>query len=422
MAKIEIAESENLKEIKESFKLLSTNGMVGIYNRCEVTEIFGILNNKKVFNIFTLIVFENSTEIEKEDKYLTKELNKLSNNPNIKWGISRKIISKEKSEIIFNKLIDENQLVLSDEVSDTGKLVFKNKIYVPPTESGDKSQINNILKNNFDNGSYIIEAFDIEKENTKFLIDNPELLNSFSETISDILPISIGSISDRLGNIIFQYPINIFHLEKECIKPDKGVKINLSTVNGVDCINRLKAIVSNVLDNNVLDFKICKVEKNKNILFSTSNTAKLEIVDYENNLILYSDVFSTVKDFKLDLHIVSNQNRVFKLNDEVINLKVSLRNDSMFGEKDNERDKDSWINNRIYEEELKKLEEQKSFMQYYHDEHDKALEDIRWLINRYGKDGVYLWDPYLSVHDIKETLYYTPYTNVSLKAITVKPR
>ena len=163
MKKIENPESDNIQKIKESFKLLSKDGMVGIYNRCEVTEIFGILNKKKVFNIFTLIVFENSAEIEEKDEYLTKGLNKLSNNPNIKWGISRKIISKKKSEIIFDKLIDENQLVLSDEVSDTGKLVFNNKTYVPPTESDDKSQVNNILKNNFDNGSYIIEAFDIEK-------------------------------------------------------------------------------------------------------------------------------------------------------------------------------------------------------------------------------------------------------------------
>ena len=418
MKKIENPESDNIQKIKESFKLLSKDEMVGTYNRCEVTEIFGILNKKKVFNIFTLIVFENSAEIEEKDEYLTKGLNKLSNNPNIKWGISRKIISKEKSEIIFDKLIDENQLVLSDEVSDTGKLVFNNKTYVPPTESGDKSQVNNILKNNFDNGSYIIEAFDIEKENTKFLIDNPELLNSFSESISDVIPISIGSISDRLGNIIFQYPINIFHLEKECIKPDKGIKINLTSAKGINCINRLNAIVSNVSDNNVLDFKMCEVENNKNILFSTSNTAKLEIVDNKNNLILYSDVFSTVKGFNIDLNIISNQNRVFKLNNNTVNVKVSSRNNEMLGEENKERDKDSWIYNRIYEEELKKLEKQKSFMQYYHNEHNKALEDIRWLIERYGSNGVYLWDPYLSVHDIKETLYYTPYINVSLRAIT----
>ena len=133
MKKIENPESDNIQKIKESFKLLSKDGMVGIYNRCEVTEIFGILNKKKVFNIFTLIVFENSAEIEEKDEYLTKGLNKLSNNPNIKWGISRKIISKEKSEIIFDKLIDENQLVLSDEVSDTGKLVFNNKTYEDKT-------------------------------------------------------------------------------------------------------------------------------------------------------------------------------------------------------------------------------------------------------------------------------------------------
>jgi hypothetical protein len=51
-------------------------------------------------------------------------------------------------------------------------------------------------------------------------------------------------------------------------------------------------------------------------------------------------------------------------------------------------------------------------------EYEKALGDIRALINQYGEKGAYLWDPYLSAADILRTLFYCPYHNANLRALT----
>lgn len=47
-----------------------------------------------------------------------------------------------------------------------------------------------------------------------------------------------------------------------------------------------------------------------------------------------------------------------------------------------------------------------------------ALELIRALIKKYGENGIYLWDPYLSAIDLLETVFFTPYANVPIKAFT----
>jgi hypothetical protein len=52
------------------------------------------------------------------------------------------------------------------------------------------------------------------------------------------------------------------------------------------------------------------------------------------------------------------------------------------------------------------------------EEHVKALEDIRALIGQYGREGVWLWDPYLAAHDILETLFHCPYSGSDLRALT----
>lgn len=40
------------------------------------------------------------------------------------------------------------------------------------------------------------------------------------------------------------------------------------------------------------------------------------------------------------------------------------------------------------------------------------------MINKYGDNGVYIWDPYLSADDIKNVLYFSQKAYVPLKAIT----
>ena len=128
-----------------------------------------------------------------------------------------------------------------------------------------------------------------------------------------------------------------------------------------------------------------------------------------------------MKEINLQMNLISPQNRVFELNKIINKVPVSHNTDNTIGEKPkNYKEFYQWIADRKYEQELKYLEQSKSFIQYYgkKDEGKKALDDIRYLINQYGANGVYLWDPYLSAIDIKNILYFSKVSNVPLKTIT----
>ncbi|MCK4440745.1 MAG: hypothetical protein KAU90_01980, partial [Sulfurovaceae bacterium] len=199
------------------FDFLLNQANIGIYNKCEVIEIFGFNKEKKeAFNIYTLIVFEN-TKQEDLKELLTNKLQPFKGFKNLSWGIQRRMADIDISKKLFNKLEQENKFFI-DKPLNVGELKLLQEQYIPARESmNSKIQLNNILKNNFHNGSYILEFFDEKKQNIDFLLNDPVLLNDFSEAVNSILPIKIGTLSDRLGNVIFQFPINSFSLSYKSI-------------------------------------------------------------------------------------------------------------------------------------------------------------------------------------------------------------
>src|SRR5690606_12662099 len=83
-----------------------------------------------------------------------------------------------------------------------------------------------------------------------------------------------------------------------------------------------------------------------------------------------------------------------------------------------------WTNKRIYLHERARLKEVKEFVQYgmaqssQKDEHDVAVGDLRKLIEWHGKEGAWLWDPYLNATDILKTLFFSPHANSDLRALS----
>lgn len=61
------------------FNFLLNKSNIGTYNKCEIIEIFGMKKNCKIpFNIFTLIVFENTKQIDIEG-LMSEKLQKFEN-------------------------------------------------------------------------------------------------------------------------------------------------------------------------------------------------------------------------------------------------------------------------------------------------------------------------------------------------------
>ncbi len=410
----------------DKLDFLLNQANIGIYNKCEIIEIFGFDKKyKKVFNIYTLIVFEKTKRMS-INGLMTEKPRPFKDHKNISWGIKKRIIDIKEIEKLYIELLEKNKYEI-DEPLNTGKLERLPEQYVPPRiDMHHEIQLNYLLKNNFTYGSYILEFFDEVKNDVKFLLDNPKLLNDFSEQVGQILPLKLANLSDRLGNIIFQLPINNFELSLDSSvqeKPSKyeSVSLEIRPKNTGFNIRNLQARFFEEDDNLITRQKLIDITSNKtSINFDDNYGTHIELIDKKSSLLLYKYKFPNMKHMYLNTGMVEPQKRIFKINKNVKKIEVTHNAfNSVFG-KQKDKSFDEWIRERKYEQELKELEISKAFVQYLgnKNEEEKALDDVRYLINQYGKKGVYLWDPYLSAEDIKNTLYYSETTYIPLKAIT----
>lgn len=399
------------------FSFLSQNGNVGFYDKCEVVQIFGFNNDTcTAFNIFTLIVFED-TEQKDTDEMLTDKLQPFSAIKDIKWGIKRFIIDLDKAKILFEQLKIGQDFKLTEKVN-MGSLNFIQAQYVQPTDTFAKPQINNVLKNNFHCGSYLIEGFDTTKKDVQFLLDSPIILNKFSEQVSTIVPIHIGAVSDRLGSVIFQFPINILKVETLTVGQDQGLQFDMCFHSKLRDKPKLQAIVQNSFDDVLLNHTVEDISQGTSVFINTSNLVNLTIINKDNNLVLFKNSFATIKNISICSNIISPQDRFFLLNGDRQRISVSQHGIATHTGEQNQP-YDDWVRDRKYQHELASLEESLSFVQYKGSpcEREKALNDIRALINKHNQNGIYLWDPYLTAEDVKNTLYFSNNTK-PLRAIT----
>lgn len=343
---------------------------------------------------------------------------------NINWGIQRKIVDISIVEKLYTELLKENKFCIDKNLT-IGNLNALLEQYVPPREDmHHEIQLNYLLKNNFNNGSYILEFFDEDKKDVNFLLDNPILLNSFSEKVSEILPLKLANVSDRLGNIIFQFPINSFELSHDSIRHEeppryKGISLEINPKNENFSIKNLQVRFFEENDNLITRQGLIDITTNiTQINFDDCYGTYIELIDKKSSLLLYKYKFSIIKHMYSNIGIIEPQKRVFNIEEKVKKIEVTNNaNNNIFG-KSKDKPFDEWIRDRKYEQEAKELEKSKAFIQYFGNEEEKALNDIRYLINKYGDQGVYLWDPYLSAKDIKNTLYYSKTTYVPLRAVT----
>lgn len=403
--------------IKEQFELLKTDGEIGYYTHCELTQIFGMRKeDKTLFNIYTLIVFQDKSYEQTETKFLTKKL--LPINEEILCGVLQSIFSIEEVIKFFDLLHQTNRYVLDNKDCQIDVLKFLDKQFIVNSNSNDSPQINNILKNNFHNGSYIIEGFSLNKNSVSCLSTDPVKLNAISEKISEILPIKISNVSDRLGNVIFQFPINIFRTKVSCDKDDKKLYLHLELHGKYSLPDYLQITAINKFDNTIVDFSSKNLtSEQEQIEVNAFGIVELSIVNSKNNLVLFYDYVSFSSLVEFNINLLSHQARCFSTGGELQKVPVYSQNNFNTGQQQSLHER-KIISQRKYEEQQNDLAKTKDFIQYYGDYSQKAVDDIRSLIVKNSDNGVYLWDPYLSAVDIKTTLYFAPKRGITLRAIS----
>ncbi|ENW82684.1 hypothetical protein F909_00955 [Acinetobacter sp. ANC 3929] len=413
--------NENLYQEMEN---LLKHGVIGFYNCVEIIELF-MIKEGHVFNVFTILVACKRKVIPNKSEFLTNELIKLKGRRE-KFGVIVTYKSISECKEIFRKLLDEKTWIISDaeNLKVSNELECDGK-YFAPVDSSDIVPINQILKNNFFNGSYIFEVADKNKSHLKFFYEEKSLIQELTIALKKYLPISLASVSDKLGNYVFQFPVEILsyqlsyneneNLICEIAWHDDAEKRDLIvTARGVE------------KDNVLEDFSVAKINSGSNICelnFKVDKPFLLYIIDIETSVIyaaVRESMFMMAKFLKVEVKVIDENDcieRDFKIENE--DFKVFVKDNK------NQVKVMNWIDRRIYTNDIEVAKNKKYFVQYYNDDkklsedlHREALKDIHWLLDQYGQEEVWLWDPYLKYNDIAETLFFNRYSNSVMKAIT----
>jgi hypothetical protein len=153
------------------------------------------------------------------------------------------------------------------------------------------------------------------------------------------------------------------------------------------------------------------------------------IWDDQNQVILAATASTDfINTFALNMRVADPEPRIFAIrqgDSSEQQIRVGLSTSMLSEVKTPAPDRgERWTHRRIYRDEAARLAQSRQFVQYnpapnrHGTEHERALGDIRALLNQYGEKGACLWDPYLRADDILRTLFYCPHSNANLRALT----
>lgn len=421
-------DAENAK--RELARLTAPN-VLGFHTHFEITEIFAIQGTNTVpVNIFSILVAEERTAPQNQHPiYLSKKLISLKTLKGWKFGITQYIRPITELAEAFDIFYQTGKWSLSGKELNIGPIFQAPTQFVPPNSTLE-SPWNNVLKNNFWSGSYIIEWVDPQKNIIQPFIDEPPRLQELSDAIQQYLPIKIASLSDRIGNILVQIPVTILisNFARSNINNDSIINIKWHPKS---VPRPLRASCEIQFDNNISGYASADIYGSETSLpiAKGQGLQRGTLWDDQHQVILAATGSTGfINSAAFNMYISDPEPRCFSLkdkngNEENIRIGTSTSRHSLVRSPDINQGED-WTSKRIYREETTKLARERRFVQYRpkpdskEDEHNRALQDVRLLINNYGQKGAWLWDPYLSAEDILRTLFFCSHNGADLRALT----
>jgi hypothetical protein len=398
------------------FELLVDNANVGFFQSCEITQLYLIRKDDgAIINFYILASFEEKPYSTENHQYLG-EL--ISVNKDFSVGIQRYILSIPTAKSTYYKLAQENKWQFRDNESlKLERLVKIRKQFVP---GNDQQRLSRILKNNFYNGSYIIEFFDESKSLSSCLssIEKLSLLNQVSEKIKDKVPIDLSLVRDRIGNIIFQFPVTLVDLRSRAMASWDGLIIRFKWHPKLMAGKAFLIQTDSTMDKNYMGASIVKYDGSPEQGIVTGNISQishLKLWSEAPNLLLSVFDGTYLRGIGLNMSIGHSEPRIFMVDGKEQKVQISSK-EIKSGDID-VIDYTTHITNTLYDAEKESLENRLAFKQYFKGDTLEAIEDLRVLIKQHDKNGVYLWDPYLRSKDILNTLYYSETAGVVLRAV-----
>ena len=398
------------------FNLLLQWGNLGFYSRCEITNIF-IIDKvfNKVHNLFSIFVMEDNSSINSQPKNITPKLVMLSERFSL--GIKQFQVTTVAAGKIY-----ENLLVKECDMCDfgqgnlhVGQLKPLAKQFAQQNSTIEPA-LNKIIKNNYRNGSYILEFFDMVKP-VKAMLTTKEFRSALLK-IQDFIPIDLFAISDRVGNIIFQFPAQVMSVSFSPDKDDQFLELDLHMDKRLHDIKKCYCAIAHYSFEDVLVGHNLQLDINANdcklLVGDTSGLNCVQIIDQDTGLIVYMSSTSFMAQASFNLNIQAEERTVR-------NIKISIHSRELFRTPPNlPANWKDFTRKRQHQASLKKLESEMKFIQYGINgpERERAVKDVQQLIQRRDPPKIYLWDPYLTANDILDTLYFSQSYGAELRAIS----
>lgn len=415
-----------MSDLHKQIEKLYRQGVLGFYKGLEVVTIFGCYKKGAAFNILTIInAVENEVDVSSNPEFINDKPIKIQDLKDYSFGIMRYFIDIDSMLASLQILRHSQVWNASGQVLQTDNLIEIPQTFIP-ADSTDTVPLNNILKNNFFEGSYIFEWFDVIKSNVNFLFKTPPHLQMLSEEINKYIPLKIASVSDKLGNLILQLPVTVISSSVTHTREDFCLKLEFAWHKNIKHHKReLTFILIKENDKTIPDIFVKNLcdEYTELKIFHDHFPHKYYILDNHNQIVLKgSSETGFINSVNFDLNMITPEPRIFNClkNKQMIAQRVGVEahQPSLIDNNKVLSKVLKYQQNRLFSEERSRLLVLKEFVEYKPGDSERALSDIRVLIRKHGSEGAWLMDPFLSAEDILSTLFFSQYSDAPLLAIS----
>ncbi|MGY2286502.1 VPA1262 family N-terminal domain-containing protein [Pseudomonas gingeri] len=406
-------------------------GVIGNYEWFEVIEV-GCSFNKKFLNVFSIYVAIDGSPPagQASSLFLSGNDRKIPGINSYSFGVSRRYVAVEDFLHAIKRFDENGKLETSTPPLPHGLLRVSAPAFYAP-DGTQRVPLNRVLKNNFWNGSHVIELADSEKEGLQFLLSDVKAISALGVWVRKFIAIDVASVADRLGNIVIQLPVTSI-AAKFSGAQDNSIEITLAWHPNV-AYRRVSGSIELGFDEAIVAYGQQELAEGNNFILTDTTNRPFRgfIWDTEKHILLAAyppTIFISGGGMRGSVSSVGSLTRVFHESDSVggrVRREVALRSVERVWSSGARslRPNGAWTERRISDTEIQRLIKLKHFVQYGGSvrgeaEHQRAMADIRELVNMHGEDAIYLWDPYLSSSDILGTLFHCQHAGSELRALT----
>lgn len=445
-------------------EILIEPGVIGFYKSIEITEILGV-QGRSFTNLLTLVVAEPGEIDGKSRAPVVLNAGVRHHLSGTEWDIavvryrlSLKDFIQKLTEFGKSKTWQPSAMRIL-----TGSLTAVPPQFIP-ADGRAQHPWNEVLKNNFFEGSHVLELFDTTKSYVRHLLADSRRLSELANIVNRYVPIKVDGMSDRLGNVIIQLPVTVM---STAVRGSAEGEHSVTVAWHPDVAPRNVRVTAEVWqDAAVTSFDSVSLSSGKVALqlYSPGGGARTHIWDDEKRVLLSATspvAFLTSMNLSISVSGHGNERTVREFllpnfdGDQItqhVALAKSENQTQTIGSLP-EKPREPWQSQRIFSESVINLKMRKELVQYglksstptesqaladphridesdaapsdtpevlsqKHAKRLAALEDIRWLIRHHGVEGVWLWDPFLDAKDILRTLFFCHHAGVPLRALT----